>query len=171
MFICVGVTEELVTRGYPLFALSQGIGFWPAAILTSLLFGAAHTGNKGEDYIGVGAAVFVGVILAFSLKWSGSLWWAIGYHFSWDWAQTFFYGVPDSGHPSMRHFLSGVAAGPTWLSGGNVGPEGSILVLPVLGLLLVALLVTVPRSPADGLQRLRNHPTMPPNPTPAPLRS
>ncbi len=108
VFICVGVTEELLTRGYPLFALTQGLGFWPAAILLSLLFGAAHSGTKGEDYIGVGAAVLVGIILAFSLKWSGSLWWAIGYHFAWDWAQTFFYGVPDSGHPSVQHFLSGV---------------------------------------------------------------
>lgn len=52
-FVLVAITEELVTRGYSLFALSQGIGFWPAAVLMSVLFGAGHLGNKGEDYVGI----------------------------------------------------------------------------------------------------------------------
>src|SRR5581483_4368238 len=77
-FVLVAITEELLTRGYPLFALSQGIGFWPAAILMALLLGAGHVGNTGEDYVGVSAAILIGVVLAYSLKWTGSLWWAMG---------------------------------------------------------------------------------------------
>ncbi len=61
-FVLVAITEELVTRGYPLFALSQGMGFWPAAILMAILFGAGHVGNRGEDYVGVSAAILIGVV-------------------------------------------------------------------------------------------------------------
>ena len=161
VFVLVGFTEELMTRGYLLFALSQGIGFWPAAVLMSVFFGAGHLGNKGEDYIGISAAVFIGVVLAFSLWWTGSLWWAIGYHLAWDWAETFFYGVPDSGMPSAQHLWSGTATGPNWLSGGSVGPEGSILVIPVILLLAAVVRFTLPRAPVAGLERLRT-PERPP---------
>ena len=154
-FVCVGFTEELMIRGYPLFALSEGIGFWPAAILTSVLFGAGHLGNKGEDYIGIAAAMLVGVVLAFSLRWTGTLWWAIGFHLSWDWAETFFYGVSDSGQPSPQHFWSGKPGGPNWLSGGSVGPEGSILVIPVILLLVAVVRFVLPHADAPGLHRLR----------------
>jgi len=155
VFILVAFTEELLTRGYPLFALSQGIGFWPAAIGMSVFFGAGHLGNRGEDYTGIAAAMLVGVVLAFSLWWTGSLWWAIGYHLAWDWAETFFYGVADSGQPSPQHLWSGFPTGSTWLSGGSVGPEGSVLALPILLLLALLVRFTVPRGRVAGLERRR----------------
>ena len=48
MFTVVGLFEEFVTRGYSQFTLAQGIGFWPAAVLLSVGFGALHLTNKGE---------------------------------------------------------------------------------------------------------------------------
>ena len=44
-----------------------------------------------------------------------------------DWGQTYFYGVPDSGSVLPGHFLNSTSTGPAWLSGGTVGPEGSLL--------------------------------------------
>lgn len=35
--------EELIFRGFILVALAAALGFWPAAILSSLAFGAVHT--------------------------------------------------------------------------------------------------------------------------------
>ncbi|HEV2448371.1 MAG TPA: type II CAAX endopeptidase family protein, partial [Candidatus Sulfopaludibacter sp.] len=130
LFAGVSLGEESLTRGYAMFSLAQGIGFWPAAVLLSLLFGAGHLGNRGEEWVGIGNAMLVGLVLAYSVKWSGSLWWAIGYHMTWDWGESFFYGVADSGSKAHHHFLSGDPAGAGWLSGGSVGPEGSVLAIP-----------------------------------------
>ncbi|HYW42313.1 MAG TPA: type II CAAX endopeptidase family protein [Bryobacteraceae bacterium] len=154
-FVFAACNEELLTRGYTLFALAQGVGFWPAAAMLSLLFGAGHAGNGGEDFIGVANAVLAGMVFAYSLWWSGSLWWAIGCHLSWDWGESFFYGVADSGGVASHHFLSGAPAGPAWLSGGTVEPEGSVLAALVLAALAAAARFTTPRYRAEGLERLK----------------
>jgi hypothetical protein len=51
----------------------------------------------------------------------------IGLHTAWDWGQSFVYGVPDSGYLLPNHLFDSSFAGPTWLTGGTVGPEGSVL--------------------------------------------
>jgi membrane protease YdiL (CAAX protease family) len=152
-FVAVGFMEELVTRGYPLFAIAQGIGFWPSAVLLSIVFGLGHLGNKGEELTGIVNAVVAGLVFAFSLRWTGTLWWAIGAHMSWDWGESFFYGVADSGIVSPHHFLTGTPAGPAWLSGGTVGPEGSVFAALALLLLGAVVRFTSPRFAEPGLDR------------------
>ncbi|HMG85146.1 MAG TPA: CPBP family intramembrane glutamic endopeptidase [Terracidiphilus sp.] len=125
-------------------------GFWNAAWLTSTLFGAGHTGNNGENWIGIFAAAFIGFVFCVSIWVTGSAWWAIGCHAAWDWAETYFYGTADSGFVAPGHLLSTSPAGnPLW-SGGTDGPEGSLLVIPIVLLLLAWLLVIYRRpKPAE----------------------
>jgi uncharacterized protein len=146
-FAVVGLSEEMLSRGYPMFALAEGIGIKPAALIVALLFGLGHLGNGGEQIFGIGNAVLAGLAFAYSVHWSGSLWWAIGAHMSWDWAETFFYGTADSGGTAQHHFFSAYASGPAWLSGGSVGPEGSVLCTAVLALMAAAVRVTAPYRP------------------------
>jgi hypothetical protein len=82
---------------------------------------------------------------------AGSAWWAIGCHAAWDWAETFFYGTADSGLVAPGHYLTTSPAGNALWSGGADGPEGSLLVLGVI-LLLVALLVIYGRRKAAALE-------------------
>jgi len=96
-----------------------------------------HLGNASETVAGVGAVALVGLVLAYSFRRSGALWFAWGYHASWDFAESFIYGVPDSGVMMPGAFLAPGFHGPDWLTGGNAGPEGSLLVFPVLALLAV----------------------------------
>lgn len=152
-FVMVSLAEELLTRGYALFALSQGIGFWPAAVILSLFFGAGHLGNGGEQTIGIANAVLAGLVFCYSLWWTGSLWWAIGFHMTWDWGESFFYGVADSGSLAPHHYLTGTPNGPAWLSGGTVGPEGSVLAAVVLLLMAAAFRFTTPHTPNPALGR------------------
>jgi len=49
----------------------------------------------------------------------------IGFHAAWNWGETFFYGVPESGFPPKGHLFNPTFAGPVWLTGGSAGPEGS----------------------------------------------
>jgi hypothetical protein len=137
-FLLVGLSEEFTFRGYGQFTLTTGIGFWPAAILFSLLFGYVHHTNSGEQFIGLVQVVIIALFFCFTLWRTGTLWFAVGYHAAWDWGQTFFYGTPDSGLLGRGHLLNPTFHGPTWLTGGSVGPEGSNLNIPLV--LLVTLL-------------------------------
>jgi len=115
-------------------------GFWNAAWLTSTFFGYVHTFNPGESWIGIFSAAAVGFVFCASIRLTGSAWWAIGFHASWDWAQTFFYGTADSGLAPKGHFLTTAPAGAVLWSGGSDGPEGSVLVIPVVVLVLLILI-------------------------------
>jgi membrane protease YdiL (CAAX protease family) len=138
-FLGVGLFEETLARGYLQGRLSRAIGFWPAAVLLSILFGAGHYSNGGETATGLVGAGTVGLVFCYSLWRSGSLWWAIGFHAAWDWAQSYFYGTHDSGLGAEGALLSSHPAGAAWLSGGSVGPEGSALVFVIL--IAVALVI------------------------------
>jgi hypothetical protein len=116
-------------------------GFWYAAWFTSVGFGYVHTFNTGESWLGIFSASAIGFVFCVSVRLTGSAWWAIGFHSAWDWTQTFFYGTPDSGVVPQGHFLTTTPAGPALWSGGKDGPEGSILVLPVVVVTLLAVLL------------------------------
>ena len=116
-----------------------GAGFWYAAWVTSTLFGFVHTSNAGENGVGIFSAALIGLAFVFSIWLTGTAWWAIGCHMAWDWAETFFYGTADSGNVATGHFLTTQAAGNSVWSGGADGPEGSVLVIPVVLLLAAAL--------------------------------
>jgi membrane protease YdiL (CAAX protease family) len=127
VFMLVALREEFRARGYALFTLTAGIGFWPAAILSAAYFGYSHHGNSGEDWIGLFNAGAFGLLACFLLRRTGNLWMPIGLHLAFDWGETYFYGVADSGQVLPGHLFNSSSAGPAWLSGGTVGPEGSIL--------------------------------------------
>jgi membrane protease YdiL (CAAX protease family) len=135
-FLIVGLGEEFAFRGYLQYTLTTGMGFWPAAIVLSLLFGLAHAGNPGESKFGLVSVVCFALLFCFILRRTGNLWWVVGFHAGWDWGQTFFYGVTDSGLAPYHNFLNSSFSGPTWLTGGSVGPEASIftpIVLLIVG--------------------------------------
>jgi len=137
-FLVVGLFEEFLLRGYPQFTLTQGIGFWPAAILLSSLFAALHLGNSGETWVGLLAVAALGLFLCLTLRRTGTLWFAVGFHAAWDWGESFLYSVPDSGAMVTGHLLRSSFHGSRWITGGSVGPEGSVLVFVVIGLTWVA---------------------------------
>ncbi len=141
VFVLVGVREEFSSRGYLLSNLSELLGFWPAAIATSILFGIAHLGNRNETWTGVANAALFGLVMCAILRRTGNLWMPIGLHAAFDWGETYFYGVADSGAISPGHLLNTRSSGSAWLSGGVVGPEGSVF----CSLLFVTLLVLFAR--------------------------
>lgn len=138
LFLLVGLFEEFLLRGYSQFTLARGIGFWPAALTLSCAFGLVHLRNGGEHWPGILAAAFIGLFFCLTLKRTGNLWFAVGFHAAWDWGETFFYSVPDSGMVSPGHLLSSSLRGPQWLSGGSVGPEGSVLCFVVIALVWIS---------------------------------
>jgi membrane protease YdiL (CAAX protease family) len=142
-FLLIGLEEEFRYRGYALRTLTSGIGFWPAAILTAALFGYSHLGNRGETWAGAVNAGVGGLFFCLLVRRTGDLWMAIGFHTAWNWGEAFFYGVPDSGYTVPGHLFDPSFSGPAWLTGGSVGPEGSLfctLLIAVVAVVVAAWL-------------------------------
>ncbi|MGA7077526.1 MAG: CPBP family intramembrane glutamic endopeptidase [Terriglobales bacterium] len=169
-FLLVGLLEEYLTRGYVQYTLTRGLaglyrwafktrhgevlGFWTSAVVISFLFGLGHGKNPGESPIGMLSAGLAGIVFCLSLWRTGFLWWAIGFHTAWDWSQSFLYGVADSGIIVQHHLLATHPVGKPVLSGGVTGPEGSIFILAIFGLIVLIILLTLPRArPSEGVVR------------------
>jgi uncharacterized protein len=161
-FMIVGIREEALFRGYLQATLTRAIGFWPAAVLLSLLFGAGHLQNAGESITGIIAVIAHALFYCLLLRLSGSLWLGIGFHAAWDWAQSYLYGTPQSGHLMQGHLLMTHAQGNSLMSGGSAGPEASLLGLPVQVIGLCAFLWAVMR--AGLFVKARNAPELLPTP-------
>lgn len=139
-FLLVGFFEEFSFRGYLQYTLTSGMGFWPAAGITCVIFAGLHLGNPGENWIGAVEIVLIALFLCLALRRTGNLWFAIGWHMAFDWGESFFYSTPNSGIHATGHMLKATLLGSKWLSGGTVGPEASVfdLVVTVAGILLLA---------------------------------
>jgi hypothetical protein len=146
--LLTGLAEELALRGYLLQTLGRGLGFWPALVITSLAFGALHISNTGEGAIGIASATMGGAIMALGVRGTGSLWWSIGLHSGWDYAENFLAGTPDSGQICAGTLLRLTPHGPAWLSGGATGPEGSLCTLALLAAALALACRAFARPPA-----------------------
>jgi uncharacterized protein len=172
-FLAVGLFEEYFSRGFFQFTLTRGvyglaekisstharaIAFWIAAFFMSLTFSAGHLHNARENPMGIVMTFLAAVVFSYALWRTGSLWWAIGFHMAWDWAQSFLYGVPDSGQISAGRLFHTHPTGNALLSGGIDGPEGSVYVIPIM--LLCVLIIRYTTKP--GTQ-----PPLEPDPHPA----
>ena len=150
--VLVGLAEEFLFRGYLLFTLSSGMGFWPASVLLSLVFAAEHLRNPGESPAGVTGVFAIGMFFCLTVRRTGHLWFAVGQHAAYNFGQAFVYSVPNSGTWIRDPLLNASLQGPAWLTGGAAGPEGSALAFVVLAFMFV-LFARVYRSPQPrGMQ-------------------
>jgi uncharacterized protein len=134
--LALGFVEEFLFRGYALKTLAEGIGFWPAAILLSSIFGLVHLLFKPhEDWIDPISVALYGVFWCLTLRRTGSLWFAVGFHAASDYADMIVFAEPNSGNegkPIPGHLLDIRFHGPDWLTGGPRGTEASLVVFIIL---------------------------------------
>lgn len=136
-FCLVAVVQEGVFRGWALRVLTRRLGFWAAAIITSLAFAAIHVFAPGQNGMGLVAMGLFGLAMCAAVRSFGTLWWAIGFHAGWDFTLTALFGFGAA--PGQRVLWRLTAEGAAWLSGGAAGPEASAITLAMLGALLGAL--------------------------------
>jgi uncharacterized protein len=154
-FLLVGLFEDFLFRGYSQFTLTRAIGFWPAAVVLSCTFGLIHLSNGGEQWRGLLAAAAIGFFFCLTLQRTGTLWFAAGFHAAWDWGESFFYSVPDSGAVFPGHLLkSSFKNGHDWITGGVVGPEGSVLCFVVIGVVWIGFAKVYPDICHGGYKNL-----------------
>lgn len=138
--ILVGVAEEFLFRSYLLQTLWKGIGFWPASIATTAVFVALHYFFKeGENIWDVITLASLSLVLCDTVRRTGTLWFAVGFHIAFDYMQFFVIGTPNGAQVPVGRMLDVGFAGPVWLTGGVLGTEASLLMYPAIALLWVCI--------------------------------
>lgn len=142
----VGVAEEFLFRGYLLQSLWRSLGFWPAAALIALWFGADHYFFKrGENVWDLITLVSIGIWCSYSVLRTGALWLAAGYHVAFDYMQLFVIGTQNGSVTPVDRLLSTSFEGPAWINGGVLGTEASLLMYPSIALMFLYISWRYPR--------------------------
>ena len=137
LMILIAFTEEMVFRGYILNNLMESMNKWLALGISAVLFTFAHGSNPGITFIAVINLILAGLLLGINFIYTRNIWFAICFHFSWNFLQGPVLGYQVSGLP-LQSVLQPSLQGPWWLTGGSFGMEGSFV---ATGLLLFALLL------------------------------
>jgi membrane protease YdiL (CAAX protease family) len=149
VFICTGIEEELLSRGYQLHNLAEGLNFSFLKSRTALLlayagssvvFGLYHLGNPGMTWISTTYLMIAGLLLGLGYVLTGELAIPIGLHITWNFFQGIVFGFPVSGIAPGTALFSLQQAGPDLWTGGGFGPEAGLvgLLAIILGTLLIA---------------------------------
>ncbi len=149
-FLLLGFAEEFAYRGYSQATLAQGMGFWPAAILLSAIFGATHYFAKPmENCMDAVSVGLFGLFWCFTLWRTGTLWFAIGFHAMSDYADMVIFAQPNTGNHGQSltgHLLNVTYRGPDWLTGGPRGTEASVVEFLILAVMFVIFARLYPRA-------------------------
>ena len=149
--VCVCVqsgAEELVTRGYMMGAIRDRYNVWVAASVNSLFFGALHLLNPGITVLSFVNVVAVGFALSVVMIKLESLWFCVAMHTAWNFSQSIFFGLPNSGIVSEGSFFHLDAARDSVLYSAAFGVEGAITTTLVLLALTLCVLLAARRGRA-----------------------
>lgn len=130
-FVLVGWNEELTFRGYHLQTIASGLNPAWGVLLSSIIFGLAHSANPGAGWSSAAGILFAGLFLAYAYLRTGQLWLSIGLHIGWNFFEGPFFGFPVSGLDFFR-MTSITVDGPVLWTGGAFGPEAGLIILPAL---------------------------------------
>lgn len=131
-FVLVAFAEEILFRGYPFQRLIEGTNPAIATLIFSLLFASAHSLNPNVNLIALTNIFLAGIWLSSAYIKTNSLWLPISLHFSWNFFQGYFYSLPVSGSTLIEPVFDVQINSENLLSGGDFGPEGSVLTSFVL---------------------------------------
>jgi membrane protease YdiL (CAAX protease family) len=133
LFCIVGVDEELLSRGYQLQNLEDGINMPWGVILSSVIFAFMHSKNPNftvAAWLGLFAA---GLFLGLAYVLTRQLWLPIGLHLGWNFFEGTVFGFQVSGLDTFR-IIEQTVHGPAIITGGSFGPEAGLILIPALGL-------------------------------------
>lgn len=143
-FMVQGASEEIVVRGWMMPVLSARYKIPTAIAITSVFFGLLHIGNANIDFLSVVNLILYGVFAALYAIWDDGLWGIFAQHSIWNWFMGNVLGLPVSGMIiGNASIIETKLTGPIYITGGNFGPEGGIIVtiIEIIGIIVVARLL------------------------------
>src|SRR5271154_5435987 len=138
--LVAALAEEIAVRGDAFQRLIDSVGPTLATLGMSVMFAAMHLMNTNASAASTLVTILAGWLFSIAYLRTRALWLPWGLHFAWNASMGILFGLPVSGLTIFNPVITTNAVGPTWLTGGGYGPEGSavaVLVLPVLMIVLV----------------------------------
>ncbi len=149
LFILVGFSEEILSRGYMMTAMKTTRKPWAIVLVPSMIFGLLHAANPNVTFFSLVNLVLAGVLFAFLFARTGKLWVPIGYHITWNFFQGNIFGMAVSGTKSVSIIRSRFV-GAEWITGGAFGAEGGAVVTAVL-VVSIAILWFLVKPPSGDV--------------------
>jgi uncharacterized protein len=134
------LAEEVAFRGYPFQRLIDAIGPTLATIVFSLVFAALHMFNPAANRASFMVTVFSSWLLSVAYLRTKALWVCWGWHFAWNASMCLLFGLPVSGITQFSPIIQSDTVGPGWMTGGDYGPEGSVVTAVVI---LIGIFVVI----------------------------
>jgi len=131
VFLLVGWSEELLSRGYHLQNIADGLNIFWAVLISSSIFGILHINNPDASWISTVGIILAGFFLALPYLLTHQLWMSIGLHIGWNFFEGVVFGFPVSGLETYN-LIQHTVTGPELWTGGDFGPEAGLLVLPAM---------------------------------------
>jgi membrane protease YdiL (CAAX protease family) len=133
------LAEEIAFRGYPFQRLIEATNPTTATLAVSVLFGLIHLGNPGATTASTLVTIFAGWLLAVAYLRTRALWVGWGFHFTWNATMGILFGLPISGITNFSPVVASNTVGPLWITGGDYGPEGSLICALVIIVLIFVM--------------------------------
>ncbi|MBW6474915.1 MAG: CPBP family intramembrane metalloprotease [Anaerolineaceae bacterium] len=161
-FIAVGIYEEMLSRGYHLRNLAEGLnwgilgkcgGLWAGYLISSSVFGLLHAANPNSSWISTLNLILAGLFLGLGFVLTGELAIPIGLHITWNFFQGNVFGFPVSGSRSGTSLISIQQAGPDLFTGGAFGPEAGLV--GIFAILVGSILTVIYVRKTRGAVRMR----------------
>jgi membrane protease YdiL (CAAX protease family) len=132
VLLVASLAEEVAFRGYPFQRLIEAIGPTLATIISSLAFASVHLLNPGASRTSFIITVFSSWLLSVAYLRTRALWVCWGWHFAWNASMCLLFGLPVSGITQFSPVVQSNTVGPAWITGGDYGPEASVVTALVL---------------------------------------
>lgn len=132
VLLLAAMFEELAFRGYAFQRLLEAVGPLAAVLVFAGLFGVVHLTNPSATSLSTASTVLSGVLLAVAYLKTRGLWLPIGLHWTWNFLMGPILALPVSGIDFGATLLRARMSGATWLTGGEYGPEGGVVVVVVI---------------------------------------
>lgn len=150
VFDFIGATgEELFGRVAVLLVAERLVGWRGSIVVSGLMFSLLHLGNPGVTSLWLLRLFLHGILLAWAVYCTRSIWWSVGYHTGWNWASAPLFGAAGSGYLNQGHLLDFMPTGAAWITGGEIGPEGSVF---AFGAMFAAFCLLLATTRLRGLQ-------------------
>jgi uncharacterized protein len=141
--VCVvavsALAEEVAFRGYPFQRLIETMGPTLATLMASFVFAAMHLFNPSANSASFLVTVLSSWLLSIAYLRTRALWVCWGWHFAWNASMCLLFGLPLSGLTQFSPVIQSNTVGPTWITGGDYGPEASAVtaIVILIGLFVV----------------------------------
>ena len=164
LFILVAFVEEVIVRGYVLSNLMESMNRWLALFVSAFLFTLMHLANPDITLMAELNIFVAGILLGVNYIYTKNLWYAIFFHFAWNFFQGAIMGYHVSGLLSVDTGLFEIYIhGPNEITGGAFGFEGSAFALILQAIAIVALAMYYEKKYAKRLLKVK--PAAPPKAT------